>query len=90
MDFLPIRGCGCWITAVSNAEIALDLAQQLENTALVGEQQMLLAFTYSELAQTKEAVAFGQAAVTTYRAIGETCLADQAAAFVKFLTNSGD
>jgi hypothetical protein len=58
--------------------------------ALVGEQQMLLAFMYSELAQTEEAIVYGQAAATTYRAIGETSLAEQAAAFVTFLTTPVD
>lgn len=77
-------------TAVSNAQKALDLAEQLENPATIGELQMLLAFMYSELAQTEEAVTFGQAAVNSYRSIGEKTLADKAAAFVTFLTNIDD
>ncbi len=74
-------------TAVTNAQYALDLAQQLENPATIGELQMLLAFIYSELAQPEEAIASGQAAANTYLSIGEKTLADQATAFVTFLTD---
>ncbi|MFO7682233.1 MAG: tetratricopeptide repeat protein [Chloroflexota bacterium] len=73
-------------TAVLTARKALDLAQQLENPVLIGEQQMLLSFTHSELTQTEEAIAYAQAATQTYRASGQDALAEQAAAFAASLS----
>ncbi len=74
------------ITAVANANTALDIAQQLENPALIGELQMLLAFMYSELGQTQTAIDYGQAAKSTYLAIGETKLVDQVENFLSMFT----
>lgn len=60
----------------------MDLAQELEDQPLVGEQQIVLAFLHHDLGNLDQALAFCQQAAATFTATGDTVFAAKAQALL--------
>ncbi len=48
---------------------ALELAHELEDDALIGEQQTMLAFLYQDLGNTEQAISYCKEALGTYQTL---------------------
>lgn len=68
--------------AVTTAQRALDLALELGDPKLVGEQQILLAFLYHDLGNEQQARAFCRQAIVSFDTAGDASFADKARAFL--------
>ncbi len=64
--------------SIEYARQSLDLALELEETALAGEQQMLLAFNYQDVHNMDLAVQYCQAAVASYQSIEAADMVERA------------
>jgi tetratricopeptide (TPR) repeat protein len=67
-----------YIESIEYATRADNLANELENYALAGEQQMLLAFNYRDTNQPEKAKEYCKAAINSYEAVGNLELAEKA------------
>lgn len=79
---------GQFTAAIQRAEAALALAQELEDVALIGEQQILLAFTYHELAQPEQAAIYCQEAINTFTEMGDAETATKARQLLQEINKS--
>jgi len=64
--------------SIEYATRADNLANELENYLLAGEQQMLLAFNYRDTNQPEKAMEYCKAAINSYEMINNTQFAEQA------------
>jgi tetratricopeptide (TPR) repeat protein len=64
--------------AITAARQAIDLGRELEDAALVSEQQMMLAFAYRDLGDVDQARACCLEAIAAYRDLGDAALVAQA------------
>ena len=58
------------VESIKSAENALELAREINDSGLTGEQQMLLAFNYRDVDQVDKAIQYCQAATASYKDIG--------------------
>ena len=72
--------------SIQYAEQALQLAQELDEFGLTGEQQMLLAFDYKDLNQIDQAIQYCQAAMDSYKKINASDLVEKAQQFLSELS----
>jgi tetratricopeptide (TPR) repeat protein len=76
---------GLFPESITYAQSSSELAAELNEFGLVGEQQMLLAFNYHDLNQMDQAIQSCQAAIAAYEKINSASMIEKAQAFLSEL-----